>query len=62
MLGAIIGDIVGSRFAWNNNKSKDFDYLPHNDKSGVNKWIRFGSPQTKDEYNCLDIQSFTMSA
>ena len=24
MLGAIIGDIVGSRFEWNNLKSKDF--------------------------------------
>ena len=24
MLGAIIGDIVGSRFEWNNHKSKDF--------------------------------------
>ncbi|MFV0527271.1 MAG: N-6 DNA methylase [Lachnospiraceae bacterium] len=27
MLGAIIGDIVGSRFEWNNNKSKQFDLL-----------------------------------
>lgn len=25
MLGAIIGDIVGSRFEWKNNKSKEFD-------------------------------------
>lgn len=25
MLGAIIGDIVGSRFEWHNHKSKDFD-------------------------------------
>ena len=29
MLGAIIGDIVGSRFEWNNNKSKDFDFLTY---------------------------------
>lgn len=29
MLGAIIGDIVGSRFEWNNNKSKDFELLNH---------------------------------
>lgn len=29
MLGAIIGDIVGSRFEWNNNKSKDFDFLSY---------------------------------
>ena len=25
MLGAVIGDIVGSRFEWNNTKSKDFE-------------------------------------
>ncbi|MDL2292509.1 N-6 DNA methylase [Acholeplasma sp. OttesenSCG-928-E16] len=29
MLGAIIGDIVGSRFEWNNNKSKEFDLLTY---------------------------------
>ena len=29
MLGAIIGDIVGSRFEWNNNKTKDFDFLTY---------------------------------
>lgn len=30
MLGAIIGDIVGSRFEFNNHKSKDFDlFHPH---------------------------------
>lgn len=27
MLGAIIGDIVGSRFEWNNNRSKQFEFL-----------------------------------
>lgn len=27
MLGAIIGDIVGSRYEWNNNRSKEFDFL-----------------------------------
>jgi len=27
MLGAIIGDIVGSRFEWNNIKSKDFEFF-----------------------------------
>lgn len=25
MLGAIIGDIVGSRFEWNNHRNKDFE-------------------------------------
>ena len=29
MLGAIIGDIAGSRFEWHNLKSKDFDLLTH---------------------------------
>lgn len=29
MLGAIIGDIAGSRFEWNNLKSKDFDLLTY---------------------------------
>ena len=27
MLGAIIGDIAGSRFEWNNTKTKDFELL-----------------------------------
>ena len=27
MLGAIIGDIVGSRFEWNNNRSKEFEFF-----------------------------------
>ena len=29
MLGAIIGDIVGSRFEWSNIKTKEFDFLTH---------------------------------
>ncbi len=29
MLGAIIGDIAGSRFEWHNIKTKDFDFLTH---------------------------------
>jgi len=27
MLGAIVGDIVGSRFEWNNIKTKEFDFF-----------------------------------
>ncbi|MBQ8884617.1 MAG: restriction endonuclease subunit M, partial [Oscillospiraceae bacterium] len=27
MLGAIIGDIVGSRFEWNNIKTKEFEFF-----------------------------------
>ncbi|MDR2855359.1 MAG: ADP-ribosylglycohydrolase family protein [Methanomicrobiales archaeon] len=29
MLGAIIGDIVGSRFEWNNIKTKDFEFFSY---------------------------------
>lgn len=29
MIGAIIGDVVGSRYEWNNHRSKDFDLLTH---------------------------------
>ena len=29
MIGAIIGDIVGSRFEWHNHRSKDFNLLTH---------------------------------
>ena len=29
MIGSIIGDIVGSRFELNNNKSKDFEFLTY---------------------------------
>ena len=27
MIGAIVGDIVGSRFEWNNYLSKDFEFF-----------------------------------
>lgn len=29
MIGAIIGDIAGSRFEWHNIKTKEFDLLTH---------------------------------
>lgn len=29
MLGAIIGDLVGSRFEWDNNRSKEFEFLTY---------------------------------
>ena len=32
MLGAIIGDIAGSRFEWHNIKTKEFDLLTHSCK------------------------------
>lgn len=51
MLGAIIGDIVGSRFEWNNNRSKEFDFLtyPH----------QFRYPHHSDRYGSQeDMDSF----
>ena len=32
MLGAIIGDIAGSRYEWNNIKTKEFDLLTKNEE------------------------------
>ena len=29
MLGAVIGDLVGSRFEWDNYKAKDFEFLTY---------------------------------
>lgn len=36
MLGAIIGDIVGSRFEWDNYKAKDFEFLTNDCFAGRN--------------------------
>ena len=33
MIGAIVGDIAGSRFEWHNRKSKQFTFLKGNDES-----------------------------
>ncbi len=33
MIGAIVGDIVGSRFEWHNRKSKDFTFLKSADET-----------------------------
>ena len=35
MLGAIVGDIAGSRFEWHNRKSKNFTLLTHEIRLGV---------------------------
>lgn len=29
MLDTIVGDVVGSRFEWNNHKGKNFDFLTY---------------------------------
>ena len=43
MIGAIIGDISGSRFEWDNHKSKEFELLAKDcgptDDSNMTLWI-----------------------
>ena len=57
MLGAIIGDIVGSRFEWNNIKSKEFDFLNYKcevtDDSIMSLAIAKAILDCKDNYDDL---------
>ena len=39
MLGAIIGDIVGSVYEWNNIKTKDFPLFREDDTVSSNRWV-----------------------
>ncbi len=41
MLGAIIGDIAGSRFEWHNLKSKDFDLLTYHCHPKIPQFLWF---------------------
>lgn len=57
MLGAIIGDIVGSRFEWNNNRSKQFDLLTYKcsvtDDSIMSLAIAKALLESKSDYSDL---------
>ena len=57
MLGAIIGDIVGSRFEWNNNKNKEFELLNHKcfftDDSVMSLAIAKALLESKEDYSNL---------
>lgn len=57
MLGAIIGDIVGSRFEWNNNRSKKFDFLTYKcsvtDDSIMSLAIAKALLESKSDYSDL---------
>ena len=57
MLGAIIGDIVGSRFEWNNIKTKDFDFLTYKcsatDDSIMSLAVAQAILDCKGDYNFL---------
>ena len=57
MLGAIIGDIVGSRFEWNNNKSKQFEFMTYKcsvtDDSIMSLAIAKALLESKSDYSDL---------
>ena len=58
MLGAIIGDIVGSRFEWNNIKTKEFDFLTYacefTDDTVMTLAVAKALLETKGDYYKLD--------
>jgi len=58
MLGAIIGDIVGSRFEWNNNKNKEFEFLTYHcfftDDSVMSLSIAKAILECQGDYKDLD--------
>lgn len=57
MLGAIIGDIVGSRFEWHNIKTKDFDFITGDsfktDDTVMTVAIAKAIMESKDDYSDL---------
>lgn len=63
MLGAIIGDIAGSRFEWNNIRSKDFELLTAigrcrpTDDSIMSLAIAKAILNCNGDYTCLDKQA-----
>lgn len=61
MIGAIIGDIVGSRFEWNNHRSKDFEFLTYKcfftDDSIMSLAVCEALMNCKDDYSDLSDQA-----
>ncbi len=61
MLGAIIGDIVGSRFEWNNHRSKEFELLTYKcnvtDDSVMSLAIAKALMECKPDYSDLPHQA-----
>ena len=59
MLGAIIGDIVGSRFEWNNIKTKDFELMNYRchftDDSVMSLAIAKAILECNSKYNRLEV-------
>ena len=63
MLGAIIGDIVGSRFEWQNNRNKNFEFLTHKcfftDDSVMSLAIAKAVLNCNGDYSDLSTQAVT---
>ncbi|MGN0115824.1 MAG: ADP-ribosylglycohydrolase family protein [Acutalibacteraceae bacterium] len=61
MIGAIIGDVVGSRFEWDNNRSKDFELFADNcmftDDSVMSLAVCHALMQSKSDYSDLSEQA-----
>ena len=66
MIGAIIGDIVGSRFEWHNHRSKDFDLLTHKcfftDDSVMSLAVCDALMKCKADYSDLSEQAVHLSS
>ena len=64
MLGAIIGDIVGSRFEWNNDKTKDFEFLTYRnfftDDTVMSLAIAKALLESKNDYSDLGMQAINI--
>ena len=62
MLGAIIGDIAGSRFEWHNIKTKEFDLLTTigrcrpTDDSVMSLAVAKAILNCNGDYTCLDVR------
>lgn len=61
MLGAIIGDIVGSRFEWNNIKTKEFEFLTYKcsptDDSVMTLALAQAILESKPDYSDLSVNA-----
>lgn len=61
LIGAIIGDIVGSRFEWDNHRSKDFDLLTHTcfftDDSVMSLAVCDALMRSKPDYSDLSVSA-----
>lgn len=66
MLGAIIGDIVGSRFEWDNTKTKDFEFLASGcrvtDDSIMSLAVAHAILASHGDYSCLSEQTVRITA